>query len=45
MITEINVVEYTNAIEDNVIIRFYYYCYYFNKPLRDVLATVSGLIV
>jgi hypothetical protein len=44
MITEINVVEYTNAIEDNVV-RFYYYYYYFNKQLRAVLATVSGLIV
>lgn len=44
MITEINVVvEYANAIEDNII-RFYYY-YYFNKPLRGVLATVSGLTV
>jgi len=44
MTTEINVVEYTNAIEDNVIIRFYYY-YYFNKPLKAVLATVSCLTV
>jgi hypothetical protein len=39
MITEINV-EYTKAIEDNVT-RFYYYI----KPLRAVLAAVSGLIV
>jgi hypothetical protein len=40
MITEINV-EYTKEIEDNVT-RFYYY---YIKPLRAVLAAVSGLIV
>jgi hypothetical protein len=44
MITEINVVEYSNAIEDNVS-RLYYYGYYFNKPLRAVLATVSDLSI